>query len=106
MSGSIHGFRFALLFSLLLSQTSSSYLNIAPQTVASYRQFVWEDSLAWTAQVAKFISRVGLLRRNALPVLPVFFEDWIRGDENALDQKSNGTNGQTVFSTMITRSKF
>lgn len=30
--------------------------------------------------LAQFISDVGLLRRRALPFLPVLFEDWVQGD--------------------------
>lgn len=41
--------------------------------------------------LAEFISRVGLLRRKALPFLPVFFDDWVRGDDESLDKRLEGT---------------
>lgn len=43
--------------------------------------------------LAEFISRVGLLRRKALPFLPVFFEDWVKGDDKSLDQRLQNTTG-------------
>lgn len=41
--------------------------------------------------LAEFISRVGLLRRKALPFLPVFFDDWVRGDDKSLEKRLEGT---------------
>ena len=43
--------------------------------------------------LAQFISRVGLLARNALPFLPVFFGDWVRGDDESLNKRLDGAGG-------------
>ncbi|KAG8157021.1 hypothetical protein KVR01_013011 [Diaporthe batatas] len=44
--------------------------------------------------LAKFISDVGLLRRSALPFLPVLYEDWVNNDEESLYQRLKGAEDQ------------
>lgn len=41
--------------------------------------------------LAAFISSVGLLRRNALPFLPLLYEGWVRGDTRSLMYRLRGS---------------
>lgn len=44
--------------------------------------------------LAEFVSLVGLLRRKALLFLPVSFEDWVKGNEESLNERLKDTNGE------------
>jgi uncharacterized protein (DUF2235 family) len=67
----------------------------------NYNGFACEDEIilvgfsrgAFTVRcLAEFISRVGLLRRRALPLLPVLFEDWVTGKDELLERRMEKMN--------------